>query len=136
MSNLTERDLTELIVHWVRDNRQPGDPRELEITSETDLMAAGLLDSFGFVDLLLFVETQTGIKIDLLDVDPSEFTIVKNLCRLALGPREAEPPATAGAPSTASRAQQLHATASASDGTQEQGALQTNSAARDAEGAT
>jgi len=47
-------------------------------------MASGLLDSFGFIDLLLFIESQSGTKIDLMDVDPSQFVVVKGLCNIAL----------------------------------------------------
>jgi acyl carrier protein len=81
---LKQNELTELIIQWVRDNRQPGDFSNPEITESTDLMAEGLLDSFGFVDLLLFLEGQTGTRVDLTDVDPSEFTVVKSLCNVVV----------------------------------------------------
>jgi len=81
----SQRELTDLIIQWVRDNRPPDDFADPEITEETDLMASGLLDSYGFVDLLLFLEQQTGAKVDLAEVDPSEFTVVKSLCRIVLG---------------------------------------------------
>jgi len=53
-------------------------------------MAGGLLDSFGFVDLVLFIEQRTGIKIDLADADPSEFTVVKGLCKIVLSSRNGD----------------------------------------------
>ncbi len=84
MSSPNRKQLTELIIQWVRQNghfEQFSDP---QITEDTDLMASGLLDSFGFVDLLLFIESQSGIKVDLTDVDPSEFALVKGLCDIAL----------------------------------------------------
>ena len=84
MATLKQNELTDLIIQWVRDNRQPGDFSNPEITESTDLMAAGLLDSFGFVDLLLFLEAQTGTRVDLTDVDPSEFTVVKSLCNIVV----------------------------------------------------
>jgi acyl carrier protein len=76
--------MTNLIIQWVRDHRQSDHFSDPEITEDTDLMAAGLLDSFGFIELLLFVEGQSGNKVDLTDVDPSEFTAVKGLCNIAL----------------------------------------------------
>jgi len=79
-----KKELTELIIGWVRDNRLPNDFPDPEITEETDLMVGGLLDSFGFVDLVVFIEEQTGIKIELADADPSEFTVVKGLCKIIL----------------------------------------------------
>jgi acyl carrier protein len=47
-------------------------------------VAAGLIDSFGFVDLVLFIEGQCGIKINLADADPVDFTVVKGLCNIVL----------------------------------------------------
>jgi acyl carrier protein len=88
VASLTQPELTGLIIQWVRDNRQPGDFADPEINENTDLMAAGLLDSFGFVDLLLFLEGQTGTKVDLTEVDPSEFTVVKSLCNVVIASRE------------------------------------------------
>jgi acyl carrier protein len=85
MNTPDRKQLTELIIQWVRDNTQSNHFSEPEITGDTDLMATGLLDSFGFIDLLLYVEGQTGIKVDLTDVDPSEFTVVNGLCDIALG---------------------------------------------------
>jgi len=68
----------------VREHKQSDELSDPEITEDTDLMAAGLLDSFAFIDLMLFVESQSGAKVDLSDVDPSEFTVVRGLCNLAL----------------------------------------------------
>ena len=84
MNSARQEELTDLIIGWVRDNRLPSDFPNPKITENTDLMAGGLLDSFGFVDLVLFIEQQTGIKIDLADADPSEFAVVKGLCKIVL----------------------------------------------------
>ena len=84
MISLTQHELAELIIQWVKENKQSADFPDSQITEDTDLMAAGLLDSFGFVDLVLFLEEQCGTKINLVDVDPSEFTMVKGLCNIAL----------------------------------------------------
>jgi acyl carrier protein len=91
VTSLTQKQVADLIIQWVRDNRQPGDFADPEITENTDLMAAGLLDSFGFVDLLLFLEGQTGAKVDLTEVDPSEFTVVKSLCNIVMASSELQP---------------------------------------------
>jgi acyl carrier protein len=90
VATLKQNELTDLIIQWVRNNRQPGDFSNPEITESTDLMAAGLLDSFGFVDLLLFLEAQTGTRVDLTDVDPSEFTVVKSLCNIVVASRNGD----------------------------------------------
>jgi len=90
VTGLTQNELTGIIIQWVRDNRQPGDFSDPEITGNTDLMASGLLDSFGFVDLLLFLEGETGTKVDLMEVDPSEFTVVKSLCNIVVASRNGD----------------------------------------------
>ena len=90
MNTADHKEVTNLIIGWVRDNRLPSDFPNPEITEDTDLMAAGLLDSLGFVDLVLFIEQQTGIKVDLADADPSEFTVVKGLCKIVLSSRNGD----------------------------------------------
>jgi acyl carrier protein len=82
--SLTQHELAELIIQWVKENKQSADFPDSQISVGTDLMAVGLLDSFGFVDLVLFLEEQCGTKINLVDVDPSEFTVVKGLCNITL----------------------------------------------------
>jgi acyl carrier protein len=84
MNTLAEQQLIELVVQWVRNNRLPSNSNHIEISENTNLLESGLLDSFSFVDLILFLETSTGAKMDLIDVNPEEFTVVKSLCRLAL----------------------------------------------------
>jgi len=83
----SEETLITSVIDWVRAHRQPGVSEDMDISAETDLLESGLLDSLGIVDLLLFLEQQHGCKVDLIDVDPAEFAIVRGLCRVALGHR-------------------------------------------------
>jgi acyl carrier protein len=77
-------ELTQSIIKWVRDNRQSNTLLDTAVNEDTNLVTAGLLDSFGFVDLVSFLEGRYGIRINLLDSDPSEFTVVRGLCDIAL----------------------------------------------------
>ncbi|MBV8900552.1 MAG: acyl carrier protein [Verrucomicrobia bacterium] len=79
-----ELEIVDLAVRWVKQNMQTSGNRHVELTGDTDLMESGLLDSVGFVELIVFIESQTGCNIDLTDVDPSEFTTMDGLCRIAL----------------------------------------------------
>jgi acyl carrier protein len=79
-----EIELDDLIIKWVRKNAQTNGNGQVEFTRHTNLMESGLLDSIGFVELIVFMEGQTGCNIDLTDVDPSEFTTVEGLSRIAL----------------------------------------------------
>ena len=81
---MSETQLVDLVINWVRGNHRPGNSRNGGISADTDLIASGLLDSFGFIDLIVFIESQSGCKIELTDVDPSEFCVVKGLCRITL----------------------------------------------------
>ncbi len=81
----TETELVERVVQWVRQNSPMKEQADSLISPDTDLFATGLLDSLGFVDLITFIESHEGCRVDLIDADPSEFVTVKGLCRLALG---------------------------------------------------
>jgi acyl carrier protein len=78
---MSENELISLVISWVQQNNIALGAPAIEVTPETDLIAAGALNSIGFVDLLLFLETRTASTIDLTDIDPAEFCVVKNLCR-------------------------------------------------------
>lgn len=84
MNALSEDRLVDLVVAWAKQNTRKGAAVGLRIDKDTDLIATGLLDSFGFVDLLVYLESEAGCRVDLIDADPSEFSVVKGLCRLAL----------------------------------------------------
>jgi acyl carrier protein len=79
-----ELEVVDLVVHWVKKNMQTNGNRRIEVGADTDLMESGVLDSIGFVELIVFIETHIGCNVDLTDVDPSEFTTVNGLCRIAL----------------------------------------------------
>jgi acyl carrier protein len=84
--NLTqERALVVSVLNWIKEHKLPGNRHLAEITEDIDLITDGLLDSMGLVDLLLFVEEQTGRPIDLITVEPKDVCVVKNLCHIALG---------------------------------------------------
>lgn len=83
MKAVAEHELIQRVIGWVKENGLNG-ASHTEISESTNLLESGLLDSFAFVDLVLFIENYTQNKLDLLDVNPEEFTVVKNLCHLAL----------------------------------------------------
>lgn len=51
----------------------------IPICGTTDLVAAGVLDSLGFTTLLMDVEQRFGVEVDLVDMDPAEFSTVGGL---------------------------------------------------------
>jgi acyl carrier protein len=82
---IQENALVASVLTWIREHKLLRNLEATAITEDTDLMANGLLDSMGLIDLLLFVEEQTGRSIDLKVVEPKDICVVKNLCRIALG---------------------------------------------------
>ena len=81
MSPMSEEELIDRIIKWVRENKYA------EIRADTDLITTGLLDSIDIVDLFMFIEGLIGCKIDLTDVDLSEFSVPKRICSVALRSR-------------------------------------------------
>jgi D-alanine--poly(phosphoribitol) ligase subunit 2 len=55
---------------------------ELDVDVDTDVIEEGLLDSLAFVQLLLALEEEFGIKVDLADLELDQFSTVSNIARL------------------------------------------------------
>ncbi|MDP1729785.1 MAG: phosphopantetheine-binding protein [Devosia sp.] len=51
----------------------PNDQARAGLTADTELMAAGILDSFGVVQLIQFVEQEFNIRIPDSDIGPDLF---------------------------------------------------------------
>lgn len=81
---IEEKALIKHVTEWVKRSRNTGHGDSPDLTEDTDLIAAGILDSRSFIELMLEVEQQTGNRIDLNDVDPGEFTTINGLCRCAM----------------------------------------------------
>ena len=81
---LQEEHVSALIREWVAANHQKAKSTKIELAEDADLMATGLLDSMGFIELLAYVESITGVRIDFSNLDPEEFTSIKGLSRSAV----------------------------------------------------
>jgi len=54
---------------------------KIEVPShDTDLLATGLLDSLGFVDLLVELERRCGVRVAMESVEPEDF---RSIARIA-----------------------------------------------------
>lgn len=56
MKTHSESALVDLVINWVEANKLTSGASNARITANTNLIESGLLDSFGFVDLILFIE--------------------------------------------------------------------------------
>jgi acyl carrier protein len=54
------------------------------VTGSTSLVGSGLVDSMGFMNLLVTVEEHFGVEVDLDNSDPEEFTTVDGLTQAVL----------------------------------------------------
>ena len=80
---MNQDQFVELLTSWFRENKQTSGG--LNITIDTELLGSGLLDSFDFLDLIVYIEGKTGKKIDLSVADPNQFSLVSGLFQLAMG---------------------------------------------------
>ena len=58
------------------------DRLELDVDVDTDVIADGMLDSLGFVQLLLALEETFGVKVDLSVLELDDFSSVARVARL------------------------------------------------------
>lgn len=98
---MNQDQFVELLASWFRENKQTSG--ELKITADTELLGSGLLDSFDFLDVIVYIENKTGKKIDLSVADPNQFSLVSGLYQLAMAGNEGAAPSGAnGNPVSAS----------------------------------
>lgn len=86
---MTHERLQQLVIEWIQNNKRTSN--HPEISADTELLGTGILDSFGFLDLVVHIESTTGLQIDLADADPSEFAVVRGLCNLVLKNQAVQP---------------------------------------------
>jgi len=79
---MTQEQFLGLLTDWIRTNKQTSE--DVKVSMETELLGSGLLDSFDFLDLIVYLESKSGHKIDLAIADPNEFSIVRGLWNLAV----------------------------------------------------
>ena len=56
------------------------DQMRANLTENTDLLGSGVLDSFGVVQLLHFVEQEFNIRVPDKDIGPEIFSTAASLC--------------------------------------------------------
>ena len=79
---MTQEQFLDLLTEWIQTNKQTGEVPKMSM--DTELLGSGLLDSFDFLDLIVYIETKSGRKIDLAIADPNEFSVVRGLWNLTL----------------------------------------------------
>jgi D-alanine--poly(phosphoribitol) ligase subunit 2 len=66
-------ELRQMVVDWLDDNYHFGDAAKLIKNDDLSFLQNGILDSLGFVQLVLHLEKTLAIKIDRKSLSPKNF---------------------------------------------------------------
>lgn len=74
MNAQREAAIRQLVIDWLDDNYHFGETEALLAgDDEKSFLQSGLLDSFGFVRLVLYIEKTCGVRIDRKHLSPANF---------------------------------------------------------------
>jgi acyl carrier protein len=76
---MDQNQLRETIIRYLKENADVGDNG---IGDDRDLIDDGVIDSFGLLGLITFLEEQFKIRIDASEIDPAQFNTVKKICAI------------------------------------------------------
>jgi acyl carrier protein len=78
---MSREALRKLVIDFLDDNYHFGDAESL-IGGDEDksFLRNGILDSLGFVRLVLLIETRCGVQIDRKALSPQNFDSLKRIC--------------------------------------------------------
>jgi acyl carrier protein len=79
MTVTTYEQLREIALDELRGALERRGLNPARLDDGMDLLAAGVIDSFGFIDLVAAMETRSGLGIDLAAVPPETLTTVRGL---------------------------------------------------------
>jgi acyl carrier protein len=81
----TYKDLRVIAVNFIRPDLERHGMDAENLDDETDLLATGIIDSFGFLDLMSEIEEKSGLSIELEEIDPALMSKLSGLIRGFLG---------------------------------------------------
>jgi len=84
VSNYTFDEVREIVLDVIEENINRAGYDRHSIPNETDLMASGILDSFGFLESLASIEDSTGLDVDYSQLDSESFTTLQGLVKAIL----------------------------------------------------
>lgn len=61
---MSRAELRQAIIDWLDDHYHFGDAEDLIVDDDASFLDSGVLDSLGFVQLILFLEDSLAIRID------------------------------------------------------------------------
>ncbi len=80
-----EQKLRQLIIDWLDDNYHFGDAESLiDGDEERSFLQSGILDSLGFVSLVLFLENSCSVSVDRSNLSPENFDSLGKILRFII----------------------------------------------------
>jgi acyl carrier protein len=80
VSAVAASEVREVLLDRLADGLRRADRDAATVTDSTDFFAEQLLDSFGFLELILDLESRFAISIDFEELDGDDFTVVGPFC--------------------------------------------------------
>ena len=71
------KELREKVILYLNENANIG--KEGLGNDDRDLIEEGIIDSFGLLGLITFLEEQFRIRIDASEIDPAHFNTIKKI---------------------------------------------------------
>ena len=78
----------QLVVDWLDDNYHFGEAERVIGDDERSFLQNGILDSLGFVQLMLFLEDRCRIRINRKDVSPANFDSLRKIVTYVMAHRD------------------------------------------------
>ena len=77
--------IRQFVLDWLDDNYHFGEAENLLTDDEQSFLQSGILDSLGFVRLILHLEQSFSISIDRKHLTPANFDSLGKIVRYVLG---------------------------------------------------
>lgn len=87
-SDVSAAIVRQQVIDWLDDNHHFGEAATLIRDDEMSFLDKGILDSLGFVNLVLHLENTYGIKIDRKDLSRTNFDSLGKIVRYVLEHRD------------------------------------------------
>lgn len=80
MSTERQLEIRRIVIDWLDDNYHFGEAEErLRDDEDKSFLRNGVLDSMGFVKLVLHLEQACGVVIDRKDISPANFDSLRKI---------------------------------------------------------
>ena len=83
-SKLSGSEVSAYLISYMTDLAERLGVTDLVLTDETRLLDVGVVDSVGFIELVLATEERFGVSLELDRHDPTEFTTLGGLTRVVV----------------------------------------------------